>query len=221
MSTNQSKRELLRNKKAEQKRRRIITFALITLGVIALFASVALLPDLLIALGKGGDNIGFSLGDPNAPVQVTQFSSYSCGFCKDFSDNVEKGFIANYVDTGDVYYRYINLPSNSDSSYLAAKASYCADDQNSFFEYKDFLYAYASAADGFSADSLVNYAASAGLNVDNFQRCLEANTFTNAYVEDIRYAQSVGVTGTPTFLINGELYSSTELISEVEALLAE
>jgi len=59
------------------------------------------------------------------------------------------------------------------------------------------------------------------LNVDNFQRCLEANTFTNAYVEDIRYAQSVGVTGTPTFLINGELYSSTELISEVEALLAE
>jgi protein-disulfide isomerase len=59
------------------------------------------------------------------------------------------------------------------------------------------------------------------LDVDRFQACLEANTFTNAYVEDIRYAQSLGVTGTPTFLVNGELLSANELMPAVEALLTD
>lgn len=220
MDTNQSKRELLRERRIKQKRRNTLTFAIVTIAVIVLFALAAFLPRILKAQSENGNGRGFAIGNPDAPVTVIQFSNYSCGFCKDFSERVEKDFIAEYVEPGDVYYRFVNIPSNNEDGQSAAKASYCAADQNLFFEYKDDLYTYATAVDGFSTSNLIVYAASAGLETDTFQKCLEANTYTNAYLDDIRYAQAVGITGTPTFLVNDQLVSSNELIPLVNALLS-
>lgn len=221
MPNHQSKRELLRKKRADQKRRRIITGTLIVAGVIALFAVAALLPRLLTKHNDIEQREGFTVGNPEAPVHVVQFSSYTCGYCKNFSDNTEADFIEEFVDPGKVYYRYVNLASSNEKSVNAAIASYCAAEQNRFFEYKDFLYTYANAADGFSAENLTQYAASANMDVNQFQTCLEADTYANAYLDDRRYAQSVGVTGTPTFLVNGELYSASDLIPAVRAILGD
>lgn len=220
MSTVQSNREILRQKRKEQQRRSIVTFILVSIAAILLVLAAIFLPSFLMKFSHGLSTPGFPLGDENAPVTVVEFSSYNCSHCYTFNEDVSKDFISQYVDTGKVFFNYINIPSNNDGSLLAASASYCAADQEKFYDYKDQLFAYAAAPDGFSEENLINYAQTAGLNVDKFQKCLTNKKYANSYVQDVQYANQVNVTGTPTFLINGEkLVSSSELIPTVEEYL--
>ena len=214
-----SKREILRKKRIEEKRRRTKMVILITLAVLALIAIVILLPNLISRRSGTGDGRGFSLGKPNAPVSVVNFSNYNCVFCAEFSATTERVLISNYVETGDVYYRYVNLAHNNPESQNAAIASYCAADQNLFFDFKTSLYEAAGRQDGFSTSNLVNLAAEVGLDRSVFEACLEGGTHNNAPALDLRYAQSLGVTGTPTFLINGQFVSSQEVIPLIDTLL--
>lgn len=220
MTSNQNKRELLRQKRKEQKRRKIYTTALITVAVLAVIGLLAFLPKLLSKPANYDSSQGFSLGDPNAPVKVVAFSSYTCGYCKIFSESLEKDFIEDFVDTGKVYYRYVNMASASEESINAAEASHCAEDQNKFFEYKGLLYTYASAAEGFSVENLIRYANAAGLDVEAFEACMLSDQYAQAYRDDRSFAQSVGVTATPTFLVNDQLVYSNELITTVENQLS-
>lgn len=219
MSKTINNRELLRKKRKEQQRRRVYIIFGVLLTVILIFGMAALLPKFIMSRAKYDTNPGFTIGDQNAPVTVVQFSSYACPFCRNFSENVEKDFIAQYVDTGNVFYRYVNIPSDSIDSLNGAKASFCAADQNLFFEYKDYLYTNVDLPDGFSFENLKGYARSAGLDLEQFTTCFEDPANDNIYLEDLKLARSVGVTGTPSFLVNDQLVSSNELIATVEALL--
>ncbi len=219
MSKTINNRELLRKKREEQKRRRIYVFLGVIFTVILIFGLAALLPKFIMGKAKYGTNQGFTSGDQNAPVTVVQFSSYTCPYCKNFSENVEKDFMAQYVDTGNVFYRYVNIPSDSIDSLNAAKASFCAADQNLFFEYKDYLYANVDLPDGFSVENLKGYARSANLDSEQFTTCFEDPANDDVYLEDLKLARSVGITGTPSFLVNDQLVSSNELIATVESLL--
>ena len=219
MNRNLSKREILRKKRLEEKQRKIRKIIIISLAVIALIATTILLPNIITQRTSSGDGRGFSLGNPNAPVSVVNFSSYNCGFCADFSATTEIDLINDYVETGDIYYRYVNLAHNDPASQNAAIASYCAADQNKFFEFKPWLYEAASIPDGFSTQSLVSLAVEAGLDGTTFETCLEGSTHNLAPAQDLRYAQSVGITGTPTFLIDGQLVSSREVLPLIDSLL--
>lgn len=221
MNTNLSKRELLRKKRLEEKKRKTTLFIIIALGAVLLISLTIILPNLLRNRSRAAEGRGFTLGDPNAPVSVVNFSSYSCGFCEDFSETVEPEFIANYVDTGDVYYRYITLAFSSDAgTQNAVKASYCAGDQNRYFDFKSYLFSAVRIQNGFSTDNLVNLAANAGLDQILFETCMGENTHNSAANEDLRFAQSVGVTGTPSFLVNNDqLVYSSELIPLIDSLL--
>lgn len=218
MSKNLNKREFLRKKRLEEKRQKTQKTIVIALAVITLIAITILLPNIITRDSISIEDRGFPLGNPNAPVSVVNFSSYNCGFCAEFSETTEKDLIKNYVETDDVYYRYVNLAPNEPSQ-NAAFASYCAADQNLFFEYKTYLYRAASVQEGFSTNNLKSLAADAGLDKEAFEACLEDNQYDDAPAKDLRYAQSVGITGTPTFLINGQLVSSREVIPLIDSLL--
>lgn len=224
MSAGKSKREVIRQKRKEKKRRRMMTFIVIALAAAATFSAAVILPKFIGTTPKSDrtkqdSRNGFSIGDPDAPVTVVEFSSYLCSHCKSFSENDEKDFIAEYVHTGDVYFTYVNIPSNSDQSLLASEASYCAAEQNLFFEYKDQLYTYAGNPDAYSQDNLIKYASSAGLDTEAFQDCLASDVYAEAYLQDYQFAASVGLRGTPSFLVNETLVFSSELIPTVESFL--
>lgn len=221
MSTKPSKREILRKKRQAEKRRKTIIITVVAIGAIFLISLAAFVPNLIGGRSAVKESQGFSVGDPDAPVSVVNFSSFSCGFCENFSKTVEPGFIKDYVDTGRVYYRYVNLAFSSDEgTQNAAKAAYCAAEQNRFFDYRSYLYSAARVQDGFSTGNLISMASSAGLEQDTFSTCLlEDNTYQDAIAADLSLAQSVGVTGTPSFLVNGQLVFSNDLIPLVESLL--
>lgn len=219
MSSTTSKRELLRKKREAQKRRRWMIFLFVFLGVVLIFALATLLPRLFSKQEKYSDVQGFYIGDPDAPVKVTEFSSYFCSFCKIFSEENEGAFIEDYVATGDVYFRYVNMAPETEESLNAAEASFCAAEQNRFFDYKPLLYTYAAYDDGFTTESLLSYANSIGMDVDAFEACLASDEFRNAYAKETEYALSVGLTATPSFLVNDQLVSASELVPTVEEIL--
>ncbi|HOE70246.1 MAG TPA: thioredoxin domain-containing protein [Brevefilum sp.] len=221
MSTNPARQRLIRKKRLEQKRRKTKRFLFITLGIILLISLAAVLPNLLRSKLNYKDSAGFTLGNPDAPIKVVNFSSFYCGYCASFSMTDEPEFIKKYVDTGDVYYRYVNLAFSSDEgTQNAAKVAYCVADQNLFFELKPNLYSATGNQDGFSITNLTRLAESVGVEREEFDACLTNNDALNERLaEDILFAQSVGVTGTPSFLVNDQLVYSNQLVPLVESLL--
>ncbi len=220
LTTNLNKREQLRKKRQEEKRRRTTTLILVAVGVIILISLAAIIPNLLRSRSEDAAGRGFTLGNPNAPVSVTNFSNYACSFCERFALTQEPEFIANYVETGDVYYRYINLAFSQDAgTQNAAKASYCANEQGGFFEFKSYLYSAEGPQDGFTNDNLVEMASTVGLDGAAFENCLQSSTYASAITEDLRFAQAVGVQGTPSFLVNDKVVFADELVPLVDSLL--
>ena len=220
MTTNQAQRELLRKKRLEEKRRKNLTVIIITIGAILLISLAAILPNLLKGRATLSGGEGFTLGNPDAPITVVNFSSFACGWCENFAKTTEPNFIRDYVETGHVFYRYLTLAGQDEASQNLAKAAYCAAEQNRFFEYKPDLYTAASVQGGASINNLIRLADSAGLEIDSFETCLLGdNGFQNALEQDRRFAQSVGVTGTPSFLVNDQLVSASELTALLDELL--
>ena len=94
-----------------------------------------------------------SLGDPNAPVKVVNYSSFACSHCYNFFTESEALFIENYVKTGLVNYTY--QPYHSDPNRLetqAAHAAMCAGEQGAFWDLHDM--AFANSATGYTRSNL-------------------------------------------------------------------
>jgi len=221
MATNITKRRMIVKKRLEQKKKKTRQGLLIALGVILIISLAAIVPNLLRPKANYKGSEGFTLGNPNAPIEVVNFSNFYCGYCELFSTTTEPTFIKDYVDSGHVYYRYVNLAStNDEGTRNAGKAAYCAADQNLFFNIKPKLYLAAHEQDGFSITNLIRIAESVGLDRTQFETCLlENQDLEDALYKDLLYAQSVGLTGTPSFLVNGQLVYSNELVPLVESLL--
>ena len=220
MSQTQSKREMLREKRRQQKRRKTITFVSVAVIGILLIAALIFLPRLFTKASKYENTNKFSIGNPNAPISVVEFSNYGCSHCKDFSENTEADFIEKYVNTGEVYFTYVNIPYNDEGYLAASEASYCAAEQNLFYEYKEQLFKYVGYTDSFSVENLIRYASNVGMDTDSFTACLESDTYAQSYLDDYAYAEAIGLQGTPSFLINGtELVYSSQLYETLDALL--
>lgn len=220
MSDTNSQRAAIKDLKAKQKRKNMITIAIVAAVVIVVVLLIIFLPKLRMNTTGYAMQDRFSVGDPNAPVVVEEFSNYGCSHCKNFSENNEKGFIEQYVDTGLVYFTFYNYPFDNDGTRDAVEAAYCAADQNKFYQYKSQLFANSTFSGGFAANSLLRYAGTVGLDISDFQSCIDSNTHQAAIDQDVAYAKSLNVTGTPSFIVNGTLVYMNELNATVDAALA-
>jgi len=84
----------------------------------------------------------------------------------------------------------------------AAEAARCAAAEGRFWPYHDRLFA---EQPRFEREHLLRYAADLGLDVPRFTRCLDERRHAAAVEADVRQARALGITGTPTFVINGEV----------------
>ncbi len=82
----------------------------------------------------------------------------------------------------------------------AHEAARCAGPTGKYWLYHDRLFA---AQPDFERDDLIRYAVEIGLDREAFVRCLDARRYAAAVDADIQQAQALGVTGTPTFFVNG------------------
>jgi protein-disulfide isomerase len=165
-----------------------------------------------------------TMGDPNAPVVMEDFSDFQCGHCRNFYRDNEPYIIENYIATGKVYFIYRSWgDSPAGDSGRAAEAAYCAGDQDKFWDMHDIIYANFSGGDsgGYSTKRLVAMAEAIDLDVDEFESCLKGNKYEDRVDEDFALATEKGVTGTPTFFINDQVISGNESLNTFTQVIDE
>jgi len=226
-----SKRQERREKMRQQDtRRRLLTIGLISVGA-ALLVFAIVWPSLrpvaeVVAVDPGthtnaNDN---SMGDPNAPIKIEEFSDFQCPFCERFHEETEPLLRQYYIDTGKVQFVYRsmgnwvsqNVGGARTESQDAALAAYCAGDQNKFWEMHAYLFANVRGEDAgsFTDRRIQAIAEKAGLNMNEFKSCYNSGKYEDRVQQDLKDGQAAGINGTPAFLVtytvNGE--TKTKLI---------
>lgn len=182
---------------------------LVSLGGAALFGAGAFLflrpADAFLAVGPQAAYAAPVMGEPTAPVTVVWYSDFQCPFCAAWSRSVEPEFIKRYVDTGKAKLVMKNFQVRGPESRTAAQAAACAGEQGKFWQYHDFLYAHQRGENSgaFSSGNLKGFAPTLGLDTAAFGQCLDSGRYRAAIDADLSEGRGLGVTATPTFIING------------------
>jgi len=230
-----SKRQELREKhKKQQKQQRLIIIIMVIVGAL-LIASALIIPSLqpvgtiaqitpraITATVKMN-----SMGNADAPVKVDVWEDFQCPACKLYSQQFEPQLVANYVETGKVFYTFHNYPfidsqTSTKESHQAANAAMCAAAQGRFWDYHDILFAnwIGENVGSFTDKRLVAFAQALNLNLTDFKTCFNQNQYQAEIEKDLSDATSKGVTGTPTIFVNGVQTSADVLFATIDSALA-
>lgn len=167
-----------------------------------------------------------ALGAAVAPVVIAEYADFQCPFCGVFAREVKPQIEAAYVATGKVRFEWHDFAWMGPESEAAANAARCAGDQDAFWPYHDQLYAgrVAPNTGTFSRDRLLAAAERISLDIPSFSACLDADTHGAAVRADTAEATRLGMSGTPTFIINGRIVVGAQpfatMAAEIDAALA-
>ncbi|MCC5970351.1 MAG: DsbA family protein [Pararhodobacter sp.] len=167
--------------------------------------------------------VDMALGNPDAPVTIVEYSSFTCPHCATFNQGVYNQIIENYVDTGQVH--YIKREVYFDAYGLwAALVARCGGAER-YHGVVEMLYRgqrdWAGAQDGAQvADSLRRIGRRAGMSDDELNACLADRDMATALMEVYRVnAERHGIRSTPSFVINDRLYNNMSY-SEFETAIS-
>lgn len=156
---------------------------------------VVLLEPFRVELNNEGSP---TLGPEDAPVTLVEFSDFECPYCGRFYRTL-KQLRENYADELRVVYRQFPINTHP-NAYRAAQASLCAYDQGHFWEMHDAMF---EGQDELDAESLSEKAERVGLDLEQFEECLDSGRHDAQIERDMREAQRMGVNGTPAIFVNG------------------
>jgi protein-disulfide isomerase len=157
---------------------------------------------------------GPSLGAESAPVTVAAFVDFQCQYCKKVNDTL-KQVVQSYGNNVRVIHKNLPLP-NHPQSFKAAQAAFCAGEQGKFWPYHDLLFEHAN---DLSEKALTESAAEAGVNLKEFNTCLDSEASKNAVMKDLQEARQAGIFSTPTFVINGRALKGARSLEDFKAII--
>jgi protein-disulfide isomerase len=162
--------------------------------------------DPLAGLARREARDPMAVGDPDAPVVMLSYSEFQCPFCGKFARETEPELVRKYVEDGTLRIEWRDFPYLGPESRVAALGGRAAAQQDKFWEFHHAMYADQLPPNSGRLDEhyLIGVAEKAGLDVERFRGDLRRGDALARGVEaDFAEGQSIGVTGTPAFLING------------------
>lgn len=239
-SVSKEGRQTIRDRRKQKQRKQrisifigisIVAVVLLLLVLVANFwDSLAPVAEVVIPETHNRPMADFNaMGDPDAPVTMIAFSDYQCSFCQRFANETEPLIEEFHVATGEVYYVHRsmgnwmsdNARSGKSESIDAASAAYCAGDQGMFWQYSDALFANWLGLDrnSYTTKRLLAIGEALGLEMEAFTNCVENNTYLGLAEQDRIDGLNQGVTGTPAFLVNGELVAGARSYTEFSEII--
>lgn len=167
-------------------------------------------------------------GNPDADVVLVEFADLECGYCKRASRELKQLYRAYGDRVLFVFKHYpMNRTCNPGVKSLkhrdacnASLAAICAQDQGKFWAYHDLAFKNQHAL---STEALTDYAATLGLDVEAWRRCVTAESTRQRLQDSGEDGAALDAHGTPRIFINGELYragsSSRQLAKALEDAL--
>lgn len=228
-------REEIKRRKDKKKRKDITPFIIIGVLALVVLAVVILSTYKPVAevkdptFHKASITEGLTMGDPNAPVKLVEFADFQCPGCGSYWSTMEPTIIAEYVETGKVFYTFSPfsfvgsfIENNPyDESIKAAEAAYCANDQGKFWEYRDYLFGNQIGENqgAFSEKRLLAFAKSLSLDMNTFTTCLKSGEHNQQVMDANNFATESGINQTPSFTIDGTVVTGSDLVTALEAAL--
>ena len=216
-----SKRQLIEERRKKNRRQRTLMLTLMIGGLVIVAAAITvafisssrvnLSPKDIIQPDTDQPILADrnTLGDPNAPVVIEEYSDFGCSHCADFALGTKKLIEQEYIESGQVYLVFHSVGGllGSPATLQAAEGAYCAGDQDAFWPFHDIIFANQVALfQNRTADisgTLVQFAEILDLNQDQFETCLVERKYKELAAQDEASARQKGIDGTPTFIING------------------
>jgi protein-disulfide isomerase len=149
-----------------------------------------------------------ALGFNSSSIDIVEFGDYQDPLSASFNNETKNELIANYIDPGIARFIFKDLivndsPQNTSSTF-AAESSYCAADQNKYWEFHDELFNNSKGENTgwVSKESLIGFAKNAGVkNIEQFSTCLESHKYKQVVMNNDIFAKDLGFVSSPTFLI--------------------
>jgi protein-disulfide isomerase len=141
-------------------------------------------------------------GSADAPVTIIEFSDYECPFCERFYSGALPQIREEYVKTGKVKIVFRDFPlAFHENAQKASEAAECSGEQDKYYEMHDKIFENQS---NMTVADLKKYAGEIGLNQTEFDACLDSGAMASEVQKDFSAGQALGVSGTPSFFINGQ-----------------
>ncbi len=192
------------------RRKRLLIASGLAIAAVAAFLLVRPLVADTFGSGAGDASVAAAYtapvrGNAAAPVTIVEYGDFQCPSCGAFFRGSESELIRRYIDTGKAKLVWKNFAWIGNESKVAAQAAACAGDQGKFWEYHDYLYAHQRGENtgNLSSGNLKAFASSVGLDRAPFDACLDSGRYKAVVDNDGSEVRSLGLTGTPTFVING------------------
>ncbi len=164
----------------------------------------------------------YVLGSATAPVTIIEYSDFQCPFCGRFFTQTFPQLKKDYIDTGKVKLIYRHFPLSFHKNAMnAALAAECAGEQGKFYTYHDLLFENQGAWENLAnpRDVFLGYARKLGLDEATFTACYETQKYKKKIQSELAEGQQKGVSGTPTFFINGQRLVGAQPFSAFKAVI--
>ncbi len=153
------------------------------------------------------------LGRADAPVTVIEYASFTCNHCAAWTNETLPQFKARYIDTGKVRLVFRDMPTApAQIAATAAGIARCAA-PNRFFDVAHSLMSGQAAAfeKGDARDWFAAAVAASGRSQEQIEACMKDPATSQALQAEVEGAVAAGVTGTPSFFVNGKRVSDHSL----------
>jgi protein-disulfide isomerase len=188
--------------------KRNFVFASVAAAGMALAAPLAFAAVDVKVLNTAPAEGDMSMGPDTAKVTVIEYASATCPHCAAFYNDVFPTFKKEYIDTGKIHFIFREYPHN-DAALAAFMVARCAPKEK-YFPLVDVFF---STQPEWTQDPLAGLnkiAQQAGFTKESFDACLKNESVAKAILSVRDTASTLGVTGIPTFFVNGEMMESGE-----------
>ena len=170
------------------------------------------------------EEVGVSIGSADAPVVIEEYADYLCPYCGMVAGLTVPQILEEYVETGKARFIFFDFPVHpGENARLGAEAARCAGEQNAFWPMNKVLMGRMSEW-GERRDPrgmFRQYADGLGLDGKAIVRCVDAGTYREVVMTSQLRARQLGLSGTPTFIINGRRVGSAMGFDQMSALIEE
>ncbi len=154
------------------------------------------------------------LGSPTAPVTMIEYASVACGACAAFHNDVYPVIKNEFIETGQVRFVLREMITGSPQFAIAGfSLAHCVPEDR-YYDMVELLFHQQNAifqaaqTQGSARNQYLAIARSMGMSEADFTQCLSDETITQDILDANDRAGDEGITGTPRFVLNGELLDS-------------
>jgi len=161
------------------------------------------------------DGVSPAKGSSKPAVTIVEFSDFECPYCNAVQRTL-KQVLEKYGGEVRLVFKHLPLEGHR-NSLPAARASYCAAEQDRFWQFHDVLF----GAKELSPAVFTQIANDLGLGVAKFQACLDSEQSQAGVVKDLETARLFRIESTPSFIINGKLIQGALSFADFKKIIEQ